>query len=530
MWTQFYDITKPGIVTDLQSHALPVGAWTDGVNIEFEPTRIVRAAAEKSIYDSDAHDYNLDRPMIWGTNVVDGINSYWICSTDQGELIIIDDSGLTKITTGRALTYNYRWNGGLFSGYLILNSGSGKPQTWRAVKKNAVADLPNWPDGLVAGILKPFGYFLVAAHLEDSSGTYENRIRWSSSAAPGMLPSSWSLTDASVDSGQFDLNDDSPGGIIDMVELRDWLIVYKRNSIWAMRYVGGGAIFATTQLFEGQGALSTNCVASFSYKGGQFHCVLTGDDVIIHDGRSVVKRLENRVAKRMRQEFNSALWQKAYVVNNAEKYENWIVYPVQDESTYFDKAIIWNYNEDSVSFQYLPIWMNWMASGIVVESGSGDTWNSGGNYDWDTIAKPWITATETNFRNKRLLGINSYGMYIVNGDDASYHECFLEKTNIAVVPNRETKQPMLDFESWKLLKGVRVQMNNGPVVVTISARDYIEDFRVRQKRFVVLSDSTKLDVILSGRCFDIRFEMNEAHRSRWELYSFELDIEKIGDY
>jgi hypothetical protein len=81
---------------------------------------------------------------------------------------------------------------------------------------------------------------------------------------------------------------DEPGFLVDAQPLRDTLIVYKTMGIYVLSYVAGQYVYTQRKLFSTIGALGNNCVQE--YRGE--HWVLTGDDVVRHDGQTYKSALE----------------------------------------------------------------------------------------------------------------------------------------------------------------------------------------------------------------------------------------------
>lgn len=103
-------------------------------------------------------------------------------------------------------------------------------------------------------------------------------MRWSGAADPDSLPSTWDYTDPTNDAGQIPLSD-SPGAVIDALELGDSLIIYKQRATYQMSYIGGNDIFGFQKIFPTTGMLAARCGCAID----NYHFVVTTDDVIVHD-------------------------------------------------------------------------------------------------------------------------------------------------------------------------------------------------------------------------------------------------------
>ena len=563
------EIGKYGVVADIQPHLIPPGAWSDGDNVRFKHDRVRRMNGMVNIFPKTFEDRII--PMYWGTNITADDKNFWIMSDDSNELWVrqlgtfqklnIRASDGNSVATTSDLRREVLWNSSRVPGYILLNNGRDIPFFWEPGITNPVRQFvastevnvgnEEWPYQLRARVLRTFGYFMVAFNLKYANEPRRgNGIKWSSPLIPGADPLSvsWDIDDPTHEAGEFDLNDSMPGDIVDAVQLRDWMMIYKRNSVWAMRYVGGNEIYAFSEIFTGQGALETNCITNFAYKGGQYHCVFTGDDAIIHDGRSVVNRLESKVANKLTRELNEDNWDYSYVLNRAEAYENWIVYSDGNDD-YANKVCVWNYHEGTVSFLDLPEKLNWITPGIVGNiAGPATHWDSepdmpnlvdpSTHTDWDDDNQEWDIGSIQGYSNRPVgfsFNPDHSNLFQVDvpGGNVFNSISRIKKTDFAYVPDRRTKEPMHDLESWKLLKGVRVQMTGDAeleVVITPKATVGGDELPGAPPPQRVSKDNPRIDTAVSGKAFDIEFRTESSDKRPWELFSYELDIEKLSTY
>ena len=536
MWMPVPNIAQYGVVEDIPAHLTPMGAWSSARNVRFRNGRIFKSRGTREVYSELFAGL---RVPAWGMNVIrDGI-SYWLYS-DEEKLRQIHETTSSSATrtdsSDNDVDYSTKldtlWNGGLMGGYAVITNGADVPQSWEPGE--LAEDLENWPSAnLKCGVLRPFGYFLVALNITDGSDNFPDRVRWSHSTTPGNLPSSWDIDDATRDAGQVDLQVQTPGHIVDAARLRDWLVVYRNNSTHAMRYIGGNNVFGFTELFGRLGALASGCVTPFSHRRGAFHCVFTGDDIIVHDGRQIIETLEGRVGRQIARNLSASYWERSFVVNMPGVHENWICYPETGSETP-NLAVVWNYNEDTVSYREIPEGVNWITLGSVTAS-EGETWNTAVD-SWDSEALSWDEAQnqQHNIRPVQFAGTGSFaGMAELDTTSAWSGTNFsttLEREGIAVVPNRQTKEPIQDLTSRKLLRGARLQVVGGPITVQFGASQSVDQAPVYQEPGTVIQEGVNLRAggVLSGVSFGMR--ILSEHGNPWEIQGLELDIEKKGTF
>jgi hypothetical protein len=115
--------------------------------------------------------------------------------------------------------------------------------------------------------MRAFRSFLIALNVQKTSSNFRNMVKWSTEAASQTVPTSWDETSATVDAGEYSL-EDTKGKILDGLTLADSFMIYEEDSTYMMTYVGTPFIFAFRQISPNVGALTKNCVAE--YDGGHF--------------------------------------------------------------------------------------------------------------------------------------------------------------------------------------------------------------------------------------------------------------------
>jgi len=296
----------------------------------------------------------------------------------------VDSSGVhTNITRASGGAYSasadIRWSGGTLSGWAIASNPADIPQAWNGDTSTDFANLTGWNSAWRARAVRNVNRFIVAVNLTKSASSYPLLVKWSSSAQPGALPTSWDEADLANDAGEIDLGD-ADGPLQDVVPLGDLGIVYASNSYHSMQWIGGSPVWRFTRLSGEAGALTTNCVSAFP--GG--HAVLTNGDVVVHSGGAPQSILTGRNKKKLFSEISSTNFGRAFVVTNEAKSEVWVCYPTQ---TYCDRALVWNYAANTWSVRDLP---NCTAAAVapVTVSSTGNTWATASG-TWDEASGQW---------------------------------------------------------------------------------------------------------------------------------------------
>lgn len=333
-----------GLVKDTNPELLPIDplVWTTANNVRFTDKSISKITGSENV-------------------ITTPISPYYTTVIDDGEKSVIISCGKTKIYAYYSGTWNditnevsdyisttNNWQHTTINSFPIFNNTVNRPQAWTQIEPSQkLVDLEGWPTDASCSVIRAFKAYLIAGNLTENSTIYNTRIRWSGSAIPGALPTTWDETDLTNDAGYIDLSD-TPGAIIDMKILGDNLIIYKQRSTYLMMYIGGNNIFAIKQVFNNIGALSKDCICDVNGK----HLVVTVDDVILTDGNGYNSIIEGKLRKYLFNIINKQALSACYVTPYYKYSEVWICVPA-GSATIANIAIIYNYATGSWSTRTL---------------------------------------------------------------------------------------------------------------------------------------------------------------------------------
>ena len=501
-----------GVVKDMPAHALPSEAWSDAVNVRFND-----GYAEKSL----GHSSQLGTP---------GIAPYFLLPFQSTSLFYWIYAGLTSvyITEGTTHTDITRasgaydanadegWTGGTLAGIPILCNGFDAPQMlFPASPSNALSELSNWPANTQAKVVKPYKNFLVALNMVEGGADYPYVVRWSTPADPGSVPTSWDYTDPTLDSGRTPLSEGG-GALVDGGSLRDTFIIYREFSTYSMRFIGGRFIFEFRQIFPSSGIFAKRCFAEFEGS----HCVLTTDDLIVHDGSTQRSVLDTKYRDTLFTELNGATNNKrTYLSANYAKNEIWVCYPTGSDE-FPTKALVWNYRHDTLGFRTLPGAMDIKFD--VVDAQTTATWDSDSG-TWDSDSTKW-DAKQYNPAKRAMLMCDTTNTKLYKIDDTNQFD------GVSFTSTLERKEYQLagDFDTITHINRIYPKFTgSGAVTIYVGGQNVIgEAVTYDAGQTFTIGTDYKLDVRQSWRLPAIKIE--STGDVSWKLHGFDLDVDAAG--
>ena len=342
-----------GLVKDIPSVLLPANAWSDCRNVRFDNQSVSKILGHEEMYDLTNEPLLL---QYWPRP----ITQYYIFAT-QTAVSRVDSAGnVSSIGTGYSATGV--WQSTLYNGgyTVIMNNTVDEPVyitygTSGATQETTLTQLPDWPTGLSAGVVRSIGYALIAGNLTDSSGaivqTMPGTIRISSQAAPGGLPSSWTIgPELLTTADEFELSQTSP--IMEIVDLRGYSLVFTGDSIHRVQLAQAGQNTRVQNLNTGSGVLATDCAVEFD---GKVFAVDRNDIYITGGSGSIQSVADAKVRDYFFSRLNGTHFANTLVRRNQSQDEMWIIYPTVDSTTgECDEALIWNYRQNTWTIRDMP--------------------------------------------------------------------------------------------------------------------------------------------------------------------------------
>ena len=239
-----------GINRDLIPGTVPPDWWTDGRNVYFKAGQTCRTPGEGYFANAGAIDVGGVRFV----HYVDvGAQSYWVYGGPTG-IAVTEGTLHWNITPAGwvpIVAKNGKHSIGDIGGVVFVNHPELKPYWWNGNPASIMVPLPLWPATWKAGVMRGHKNFLVAGALEIGGTLQEGLVAWSVSADPGQVPSDW-VPSPTNDAGDFAFLNGS-GPIVDLLSVRDQLLVAKSHYLGILQYVGGQYVFEGRDVFPSTG-------------------------------------------------------------------------------------------------------------------------------------------------------------------------------------------------------------------------------------------------------------------------------------
>ena len=501
------DVGANGIIRDIPSVLLPVEGWSDGRNVKFDNDNVSKMLGHEAEFSVSTEP---ELVQYWPRPVT----PYYV--TASGSTVQRMDGAGQTATIGTGFSTSGRWRASLFNGgyTLIMNNGVDVPQyiTYGTDGRSfevSLQPLPDWPTGFRAGVVRSHNYALIAGNLEDRSGSFVGHqagtIRISSQAAPGGVPSSWTIGPELLTSAdEFELA--TSGRILEIISLRSNAIVFTDNSIHSVTLAQANQPTRVANLNDTNGILATGCAAEFD---GQIFVVDRNDVYITSGTGSIQSVIDHKMRDYFFNNLNAEHYEATYVVRNPSEDEIWICYPTTSQtSAHCNEALIWNYRNFTWTIRDLPNSRD-ATLGPRIEN---NAFVGGAEYLMITGYENLANNGTSNFIH-RTGTTNQF-----NGDN---YQAFVERK---VLDFGDASLSKWTAEIYPLMEGtgtVDVSMqgtNNAGATVDLTgnARDL-------KRQSYNIETGYKVDNRVNGRYLNIRFSSNNDQN--WILAGYSFDYE-----
>lgn len=308
---RFDSLGKTGLNTDLAPSLLPVTSWETLRNIQCADNSLRSTVGERKLFD-------VSLEPLYHTTFMDGDKPTVIICDGSSVLAYQMDGTEEDITPQDELGVAEPWLGGRvtftnLNGVLVVNSESDGPFYW-AGTGSVLAPLPGWNTAWRCRAMCAYRYYLVAVGMIETISyeeyDYKHKVRWSSSAAEGDIPTLWEPA-LDNDAGD-DLLGETPGALVGGVLLRDSLILVKEDDLYSMNWIGGQYVMQVSRL---KGGIGTRAMQGFAEMRGAV-ATMTTTDVLLFDGNQSTSIMAGRVRESFKAAVSPEEWEKCTIFSH----------------------------------------------------------------------------------------------------------------------------------------------------------------------------------------------------------------------
>lgn len=405
-----------------------------------------------------------------------------------------------------------RWTGGVIGGILVMNNGIDPPQYW-AGDTAKLRTLPGWDDGWRCQVIVVFKQYILALGVSKDGVMNPNMVKWSTSAVPGAIPSSWNEANLTLDAGEVDVAE-TPDLLVDALQLGDVLVVYKQRSAYVVRLVGQPFIFQIQRLPGDSGMMFRGCAANTPAG----HVVLTSGDVVINTGQGMQSIADGWVRRYLNNNIDSVNYQRSFVTVNPQENEVLVCFPEAGE-TACSLALVWNWKDKTWGKRDLHN-ATYGAVGQISGDAAFTTWDN----DFETWELDGTTWNEDEYApNEARLLLCETGRIVAfdvssSDDGVTPFPGSLERTGMWLE----------DAELNKLLRAVYPRIDapaNAAVSVQFGAAMTPDALPVWSDPVpFVAGQDIKADSFAQGRYLALRVACSEP----WRMRALNLDVVSTG--
>lgn len=249
--------------------------------------------------------------------------------------------------TPDGMVSSFDWSVTEYNGYVVACNGQNFPYYYDFADSYAqLKVLPNWPQSLIPKRLSSLNNFLIFMGLV-SDGTFANQIIvWSDAADLGSLPSDYDWANPASRAGFYTLPNFEE--FVSAQILNKSLIVYRSNSIYEMRFIGGTFVFSIDPRFDNKPLFNSHTVAT---RGRVQYCV-GKTEFYAHDGATDSVFDVRPVADYFFENVNLSYKHLARLVYDSSEDRLHLIYP-HGNSTLCDRDLFFDFKSNCWSLSVL---------------------------------------------------------------------------------------------------------------------------------------------------------------------------------
>jgi hypothetical protein len=528
------DVGSIGVVTDIRPASLPINAFTKAKNVRFDEGKVGRSPVFRKIKDSLGFNprFTYGVPANSSGNFASIIlvsDTYEFKAYANGSLV--SKQGSLSATSASVQPFT-----GTSLADIVYINRIDQPPVFMVNGGGSFAPLTHWPSGYRAESIRAYGDFLIALNTTEGGSNFPSRVRFSTPALANSVPATWDASDTTASAGFNDLVQ-MKTGIVDGLTLGTKFIVYSKDQVWLMEFVGGTFIHNFRKLFSDCGVINQNCIVEV--EGA--HYVFDHDDIYIHDSNTRQSICDERVSNYIFGGLNTAKTNRCFVHHNPELDEVMFCYVSGDDMAEYtngdrcNRAAVFNYKSQTWSFMDLPN-VSSSTHGTISSSTTYENANTYGNIGGSYYSQEAGYDVHSLFvgEDSSLDGITSDKLYGLDLSDSGSLSFDLDtEANKSPYLEREgiDLDEMSPLSGYKVITKIFPQVDtsspNKQFVFTFGSADLLGNTTTYQSSTTF--DGTtdyKIDTRASGRY--LSYKMAVSDNKDFSFLGFDLDVSTTG--
>jgi hypothetical protein len=532
------DLSKYGIITDVDPFDLPPEAWSFGTNVRFHNGRALRGPVFRHVADlpQTSPRYCASSTPTTGLDLlVTGFKSGRVYSYSSGTFSNLSVTSYVDNDSELPWTHTH------LADVFYLNRGDRAP--WYKRSSDSIFQtLPNWDPAWRAQLLRSVGNALVALNVTKSGVSFPTMIKTSSLPTAGTVPVSWNEADLSTDATE-NILAELEGPIVDACSLSNTLFIYGFNEAWLMQPDGSERLYSYSKRFANRGAINANC----SIEIGGRHYVFGINDIWMHDGVTPVSIADHKCRDFIFGSINVKKANRCFVSHDQARNEVKFHFVSGDRGIAFvpssltggcNRAAVYNYVEQTWTFDDLPF-----VYGSIPANLDNQLTYASVTSSYDSIGGSYLDQEDGFKKAQVYVGelVTSYGI-----TDALYaFDSYGEQSTVAFpVDSNATANSTLerdgidldeigaDLTGYKIITCVypqgRIDPDSSPVQFRFGAADHFNQApQFSDWQDYDGADLSKLDFMQGGRFLSCQIKFND--HKQFTLSGLDVDVEMIGD-
>lgn len=529
------DLSKYGVITDIDPYGLPTEAWSMAVNVRFHDGSIERGPifkTAKTLTNVSPRFVDADSSNTGFSSIIVGSLSGRVTSVQNGNETDLSTTGYVDANAEEPFTSCK------LGDVYYVNRGDRVPWSLR-VSDTIFQPLANWDSSWRAKLLRACGGALCAFGITKAGVSFPTMVKTSEFALADTVPSSWDETDPTTNATE-NILAEMKTPIVDAQNLGESMIIYGLNETWAMQADGSDSIWSYHKLFDNKGAINANCSIEVDKK----HYVFGLHDVWMHDGISTKSICDKRVKRFIFNSIDMNRANRCFVSYNPLLNEVYFNYVSADAYTGFspddgcNRCAAYNISEDTWTFYDLP----YVYGMAIANVDTTDTWDSLTN-TWASIGGTWLDEQDSLKRIPVFVGDDNAAagltrtLYVFDMVGASSYSSL--PVNITATKSWLLERSGIDLDEvgadlrgYKLLSSIYPQAHldpdASPLLFTVGSSDYFnQNPSMAGDQSYDGHSFYKLDYNMAGRWLLIKVHGSDYHY--FNLTGFDLDLDVIGE-